>query len=292
MTKKTVSKKQIEANRRNAQRSTGPKTPEGKARSSRHAIKHGLLAKQILLRSHDPNEEQADFDELLESLLEDLAPANSLEQLLVERIAVCYWRLRRAYRFEAQSIENRRTSANDDLSQIARQITGKKYDPSEYILPSVDDLNRLDRYEKMIHRELERATLNLQRLQRSAPPAPPAPEPSAPTTPPVPPAPEPPAPTTPPAPEPPTPTPAPQKPRLTPSDSTTNNETKVSPPKTAKKSSASAKTTYLTGCWKPPLSKTINKRFSMKTHSPVMTAAALPSRAKPPPYPLGQPRFS
>jgi hypothetical protein len=76
MTKKKISEKKLQANRRNAQKSTGPKTPEGKARSSRNAIKHGLLAQQILIDDDDdPNEKQEDFDQLLQGLIEDYQPS-------------------------------------------------------------------------------------------------------------------------------------------------------------------------------------------------------------------------
>jgi hypothetical protein len=87
----------IEANRRNAQKSTGPKTPEGKAASSRNALRHGLTARQLILF----DETEQDFANFHEELRDSHAPADAAEAALVERIAVAHWRLRRVWRAEA-----------------------------------------------------------------------------------------------------------------------------------------------------------------------------------------------
>ena len=91
------SKKQIEANRQNATKSTGPKTPEGKTLSSKNATKHGLLSKQVLL----PSESEEEFEELSQGLREDLKPVGALETMFVEDIAAHFWRLWRIRRIEA-----------------------------------------------------------------------------------------------------------------------------------------------------------------------------------------------
>ena len=96
--KKTVTGKQLEANRKNGQRSRGPSTDAGKRRSSRNAIRHGLLSSQIVILEGDGKENQTEFASLLRGLQQDLSPEGTLENLLVERIASCYWRLRRAVR--------------------------------------------------------------------------------------------------------------------------------------------------------------------------------------------------
>ena len=92
-----ASEKQISANRRNAQKSTGPKTPEGKAAVRLNATKHGLLSKEALL----PGEDGAALEELADRLRAELRPAGELESLLVERIVAAHWRLRRLGRVEA-----------------------------------------------------------------------------------------------------------------------------------------------------------------------------------------------
>ena len=103
-----------QANRRNAQNSTGPKTAEGKAASSLNALKHGLTSKQLIL--FDETEE--DFDAFLADLVADYAPVDSAESILVERIAVTHWRLRRVWRAEAAAFNN---DAKATLRQRARR---------------------------------------------------------------------------------------------------------------------------------------------------------------------------
>ena len=101
-----ISQKQLEANRRNAQKSTGPGTPQGQACSRRNALKHGLLAKEVVICDGDGVESQDDFDSLLADLYEELRPQGVIEETLVERVATCYWRLRRAQRYEVGIIRD------------------------------------------------------------------------------------------------------------------------------------------------------------------------------------------
>jgi len=104
--KKVVSNEQRLANRRNARHSNGPQTPHGKARSARNALKHGLLARDVVINGPDLAETQADFDALLTDLMSELQPRTLIEETLVERIATGYWRLRRAQRFEVGAIRD------------------------------------------------------------------------------------------------------------------------------------------------------------------------------------------
>ena len=92
-----TSEKKAQSNRRNALKSTGPKTPEGKAAIRLNALKHGLLSREILL----PGEDEDALRELGERLRDELQPVGELENLLVDRIISAYWRLRRLGRVEA-----------------------------------------------------------------------------------------------------------------------------------------------------------------------------------------------
>jgi hypothetical protein len=80
----SVSNARAEARRRNGARSRGPRTPEGKARSSRNALKHGLRAEEHVVL---PDEDAAGFTALEAALIAELAPVGVLRTILVGRIA-------------------------------------------------------------------------------------------------------------------------------------------------------------------------------------------------------------
>jgi hypothetical protein len=95
----TVSPRKLAANRKNALKSTGPKTVRGKEVSSRNSRKHGLFARQFMdffAHSEDPDE----YDALWEGLRKQFQPIGAGEEMEVERIAQSWWRLKRAYRYE------------------------------------------------------------------------------------------------------------------------------------------------------------------------------------------------
>ena len=108
-------------NRANSRLSTGPRTPEGKARSSRNSFKHGLYSKQLIIDGEDP----AEFDELRATLRAEHRPANTTEEILVDELAQHFWRMRRFRALEARawSLENLDTwLENGLLSLIQRSM--------------------------------------------------------------------------------------------------------------------------------------------------------------------------
>ncbi len=151
-----TSPKQLEANSRNAQRSTGPRTPAGKARVKFNALRHGLLAKSVILPIRSRSEKRSHFDALLIQLIDELKPVGILEDMLVEKIAVSYWRLRRALRAEGGEISDR-------IRRFRRyQLTT---DPATRAIPSSPDTLNILRYENAIERQLHRAITQLRSLQ-------------------------------------------------------------------------------------------------------------------------------
>ncbi|MEQ5789343.1 hypothetical protein J3454_15735 [Erythrobacter sp. NFXS35] len=96
-----TSRRQIEANRRNAQRSTGPNTPEGRAISSANATRHAVLSSRFVAA----HENRDLFMELRAELIEDFEPMTALELMLVERLAMLFWRERRLASAEAEQVE-------------------------------------------------------------------------------------------------------------------------------------------------------------------------------------------
>ena len=94
--------KQIEANRRNALKSTGPTTPEGNARSSRNAIRHGLTAETVIASLEDT----ADYQVFEETVTADYDAKTAVERELVLRLTSVLWRLRRATGIETGLFES------------------------------------------------------------------------------------------------------------------------------------------------------------------------------------------
>ena len=141
-------------------RAGGPRTTQGKAVSSNNALKHGLTARKTVL----PSEDQAEFDKLLASTIEDRKPEGEVERQLATEIASCIWRLDRARRYESLTLNHHACELFNSDTEAGRGF------------------DRLQRYAGSIERQLNRAILRLQQLQaerrKQAPPAtPPAPAP-------------------------------------------------------------------------------------------------------------------
>lgn len=116
---KQMTDKQLAANRANAQHSTGPRTPEGRATVRYNALTHGILAQAVIPEALAPFESAGDFAQLLTALYEGFAPASVMEELLVEQIAVAYWRLARLYRAEAGAIASQQDAPRRPAAPLA-----------------------------------------------------------------------------------------------------------------------------------------------------------------------------
>jgi hypothetical protein len=110
--KKTVSEKVIAANRRNARKATGPQNVSA---VRYNATKHGLLAKQLAFRRED---EAAEFKTLLDGLEKDFAPQGAVQGMLVEEIAVTWWKLGIAVGWELEDMANRREASRELLRRF------------------------------------------------------------------------------------------------------------------------------------------------------------------------------
>ena len=101
---KTATQKQIAANRANALKSTGPKTPEGRAASKMNALKHGIRSEAVVVRGYALRENLSEFTELHERFVQDLNPVGVIEEMLVDQVVTAHWRLRRVLVAEAGEI--------------------------------------------------------------------------------------------------------------------------------------------------------------------------------------------
>jgi hypothetical protein len=93
--------KQIAANRRNALKSTGPVTPEGKERSRCNAVRHGLTAETVIAALEDPE----DYRAFEAAVIADYDAQTAVERELMLRLASVLWRLRRAIGIETALVE-------------------------------------------------------------------------------------------------------------------------------------------------------------------------------------------
>ena len=158
---------QRKANRENAKKSTGPRTPEGKARSSQNAIKHGLLARDAVMADEDP----AEYDRQLQILEENLFPKNAIEFELVLQIADSRWRMRRITRIEA-GLTTHQYHCTDGFTrkQYPNTVVPGRNGENQLLGKSMQDrtqaLNNLARYRTMTSRDITRALRMIRQLRK------------------------------------------------------------------------------------------------------------------------------
>jgi len=169
-----------EASRENGAKSKGPVTPEGKARSSRNAIKHGLSSEHAILN----HEDRPAFEAMRQSYLERHQPADQHEADLIETMVAARWRLNRMVMVEGQLFEKELAVRAPEINKQFREIDpeGKLAICFEHLAEG-RALSLLLRYESQINRTYERAFKQLQALQAGrtdSRPCPPEPVPNEP----------------------------------------------------------------------------------------------------------------
>ena len=169
-----ASAKQIEANRENAQKSTGPTSPEGKIRSSLNATRHALTGQTALM----PEEDRQAFNKFTTEIRNAYNPIGPLEIQIAQSIAEDEWRLNRARAVENNCIALGHSLEAGDLDtshpEIHAAMTQARVfwnNPEKFALLTI--------YEQRISRKVQRNEERLRALQSSRPPAP-APEPARP----------------------------------------------------------------------------------------------------------------
>ena len=162
---------QIEANRRNAQKSTGPKSKSGKEVVSQNAVKHGLCANKNVIRT----ESQDEYNEFKENMLADLEPVGAMELMLAERIVSLSWRLKRAEHFQNLVVESlidinlhdqwckaenaRREAKEGNLELLIGFAINKDFREGQ-------TLDLLLLYERRIESSLYKASAELRKMQK------------------------------------------------------------------------------------------------------------------------------
>ena len=143
------------ANRINAEKSTGPRTPTGKARVSSNALKHGLTGKDIVL----PNENALEFESFRRELFASLDPQDDLQFVLAEKIAADAWRLRRVPRLEAAIY--RRSYQERILEQAQHAVRQYEMTDDERTLASLSEKKVLGA-DQQAHEDAEKIVKDVQ----------------------------------------------------------------------------------------------------------------------------------
>lgn len=134
--------KQTIANQQNALASTGPVTVEGKAIVAANPIKHGVFTKNLIVASAIYGESESDYLELLENLKSCLVPQNQMESLLVEKIAIDFWRLRRVIHFEAGGIEEHLKTLFERFYSYGKRTTPQLNEQIERLKGDIDWIDK------------------------------------------------------------------------------------------------------------------------------------------------------
>ncbi|MCC6367018.1 MAG: hypothetical protein IT165_26155 [Bryobacterales bacterium] len=137
-----------DAARANGATSHGPVTPEGKARSSRNAVSHGLCAKHALVRP----EEREEYLQLIEGLHNDIRPDGPLEAMFFDQLVLAAWNLRRAAVLEAQLFEQ---AGHQDLLLLAENPILQK------------QIDRIQRHKAANRRDFNNSYRELKLLQKN-----------------------------------------------------------------------------------------------------------------------------
>ena len=159
-----ISQRQLDANRRNAAKSNGPITPEGRAAVRLNALKHGLTAAEIILPTA---EDKLEFEQFQAAFEEECQPVGPIEQVLVEDIVANRWRMNRVRKMEPgffalrmQILESRIKEDYSALDAHAHLALVFRDDAQD-----ANTLGKMSRYEARFERSFHKALKELQRLQ-------------------------------------------------------------------------------------------------------------------------------
>jgi hypothetical protein len=163
-----ATEKQIAANNKNAQLSTGPRTKKGKAIVSQNALKHGLRAKTNVIHT----ESKAEFELHRDQMIIDYKPVGPMESILVERIIILTWRLRRSTHVHTATINTmNKDNASSPLAHLTNSFRARSMKHPTPASPHVSkadlSLGRLIIKDFSNGRVLDRLQMNERRIESS-----------------------------------------------------------------------------------------------------------------------------
>jgi len=153
------SARRLLSSRVNGRRSKGTATPAGKLRSSQNAVRHGLLARCLVLEDESPEA----FEAILAQHVDHLQPADGLEFGMVEEMVAAWWRMRRAWAIETRMIDTAAADPDSATNSIDRITAAFKSLAESAALPL------MHRYETRLHMVYQRALHNLLLLRAAVP---------------------------------------------------------------------------------------------------------------------------
>jgi hypothetical protein len=130
--------RQFEANRRNALKSTGPRTPDGKRVSRRNAIRHGLTAETVIHELEDTE----DYRGFEAAIILDYDAQTAVERELVLRLASLLWRLRRIISIETDLLQIQAEIMRDRRSKFGPVCKDVQDQTTEHMRDECDEPNR------------------------------------------------------------------------------------------------------------------------------------------------------
>jgi len=157
------SKLRSETARLNGAKSQGPKTPEGKEKSSQNAVQHGFTSQSVIVLAC---ESQRQFDEIMNEFKEIHQPANAAELDLVEEMVACRWRIRRLWGIETFLMD---AEILNQESQFPNDADNRAYMARAFKSLSDDSrsLALAARYQSRLHRTYNQAYAILRELQQT-----------------------------------------------------------------------------------------------------------------------------
>ena len=140
-------------------------------------MKHGFFSKFLLISHPDGNADPTEYQNFYAGIREHYQPFDFLEELFVDKIAACSWRLRRMLRYENGQITRALAEHSHEIKQLSAGSPGELELPElsspeidavidHLFLPPKEELDKLMRYEAMINKQLNHAIAELERLQR------------------------------------------------------------------------------------------------------------------------------
>jgi hypothetical protein len=163
---KVISMRRQAANRANAQKSTGPKSPEGKARAAANAVRHGLAASNFVILTEDVGQ----FNGFRQSYMDRFGPRDGVEVDLIDRMVHAAWTERRTWSMENDAIDLQvRRMAPALAAEIGGATNGDRAARAIEELAKQPTLALLHRYAARLSNEFQRALKTLLELREKVP---------------------------------------------------------------------------------------------------------------------------